>query len=233
MQTDEFIDMVVQIQSEDHVRSWTQDEDDLLRSLHGHMTDREIGEILGRSKIAVELRWKRDLHLPSPSRDPDYLSARRLAEELGLDNHITPYWVDRGIIQGEYIPMHDTNRLWRRVRIDVFLDWLADPMNWIWLNVHKVKNLDLKKLIDKTQEEWGDEWWSTNQVAEFHKVHNKDVLRYIKLGRIKAIQAHNRSGRNKDSWANWFILRSEATRPDLKFVHNKKTAKFPKPMGFA
>ena len=216
MDVDNFIDTIVQFQAEDNRRGWTDEEDDILRSLHGHLHDQQIGEILGRSQIAVTLRWKRDLHLSPPSRDPYYISTRKLAVALGLDNHITPSWVDRGILPGEYIP-RSGNGLWRRVRLDILISWITDPMNWIWFNVNKVKDPDLKKLIKQVQKEWGDEWWSTNQVAAYHEVNNKDVLRYIISGRIKAIQAHNRSGRNKDTWANWFVLRSEATRSDLIF----------------
>jgi hypothetical protein len=222
MDVDELIDLTVQIQAEDRVRQWTEEEDNILRRLHGHLTDQQIGEILGRSKIAVTIHWKRELHLPSPTKDPDYITAYRIARALGVDNHVTPTWIDRGILPGEYIPRED-DQLWRRVRIDIFLDWLMDPMNWIWFNIHKVTNPDLKELLAQKEKEWGDEWWTTNQVAAHHHVDNKDVLRFIKAGRIKAIQAHNRSGRNKDHWANWFILRSEAIRPDLKFIHNKRT----------
>ena len=226
MDVDNFIDIIVQIQAKEYICHWTEEEDDILRSLHGHLHDREIGEILGRSRVAVTLRWKRDLHLPAPTKDPNYITTRKLAEALGLDNHVTPSWVDRGILPGEYIP-RSGNGLWRRVRLDILISWLTDPMNWIWFNIHKIKNADLKKLINQVQEKWGDEWWTTNQVAAYHNVNNKDVMRYIKSGRIKAIQAHNCSGRNKDTWANWFILRSEATRSDLKFKHRvRKLAKF-------
>jgi len=222
MEITDFIEIAVQSQAEDDVRHWTEEDDRLLRGLHGFLTDEQIGEILGRSKCAVTNRWKRDLHLPPPTSDPSYITTRRIAEALGVDNHIPPRWVDRGIMPGEYIPRHD-DQLHRRVKLDIFLDWLIDPQNWIWFDIHKVINPDLKELLIQKAKEWGDEWWTTNQVAAYHHVINKDVLRYIKAGRIKAIQAHNRSCRNKDYWAFWFILRSEATRPDLKFIHNSLT----------
>ena len=220
MDVDQFIDTVVDIQAQDNHRQWTEEENNLLRKLHGYFSDEQIGEILGRSRVAVTLHWKRELHLPPPSRDPNYISCRRIADLLGVDAHVTPSWVDRGLLLGEYIPIH-REQLWRRVRLDIFMSWILDPMNWIWFDIFKVKDPYLHKMLQEKQQAWGDEWWTTNQVAEHHGVNNKDVLRFINAGKVAAVQAHNRSGRQKDNWAKWFIRRSEATRPDLKFVHNK------------
>jgi hypothetical protein len=75
----------------------------------------------------------------------------------------------------------------------------------------------LRRLLELKQERWGDEWWTTRQVADYHGVDVKDVTRYIKLGRIKGVQARNLGGRDNGYWAFWFVLRSEATRPDLVF----------------
>src|SRR4030042_63260 len=202
-------------------RRWTEAEDKLLRRLHGHITDSEIGEILGRSKIAVELRWKRDLHLPAPMTDPAYISARKIADALGADNHKSPMWIDLGIMPGEYLPRMD-NQLHRRVLIHDFIEWLQDPQNWVWFNIDKVKDEGLRKIIQVAKEKWGDEWWKTTQVAEYHHVTSKDVLRYIKLGRIKARHVRNITGRNRGTWAYGFVLRSEATKKDLIFKHNQK-----------
>ena len=218
MDVAEFTDLAVQIATEDVGcnRMWTSQEEDLLRSYHGHLTDEQIGELLGRTRVAVEIHWKRELHLPAPTTDPDYITTRRIALLLGLDNHITPSWVDRGILPGEYIPRHD-DQLHRRVLRTVFFKWLFEPEHWIWFDIHRVPDPELRELLEQAERDWGDEWWTTNQVAEYHHVNNKDVLRYINAGRIQAIQAHNRSGRNQDHWANWYILRSEATRPEIVF----------------
>ena len=65
MDVAEFTDLAVQIAAEDtgYNRMWTQAEENLLRSYHGHLTDEQIGELLGRTRIAVEIHWKRELHL--------------------------------------------------------------------------------------------------------------------------------------------------------------------------
>jgi hypothetical protein len=224
MNMSEFIDLSVSIQAEDnnHTHRWTPEQVSILRRYYGFMTNDEIGQLIGCSANAVILYAQRILHMPGPSRDPDYISTRMIAENLGLDEHITPSWVDRGLLDGQYLPRAD-NKLHRRVRMDIFIVWLTDPQNWIWFDIHKVRNPVIKQLIEQASQAWGDEWWTTNQVAAYHGVHNKDVLRYIKHGKVAAIQAHNRSGRNTDHWANWYILRSEATRPDLKFKQLRKT----------
>jgi len=222
MDVDEFTDMIVNIAAEDEPkRLWTEDEENTLRSLHGHITDEQIGVIIGRTRNAVHIHAERELHLPSPTTDPDYITCRKIAELLGIDNHIPPSWVDRGIMPGEYMPRQD-NQLHRRTKRSIFINWLLNPDNWIWFNIHCVPDPNLHELLIQAERDWGDEWWTTNQAAAFHYVNNKDVLRYIKFGWIKAIQAHNRSGRNSDYWANWFIKRSEATRPDLQFFRRSK-----------
>jgi hypothetical protein len=202
-------------------RRWTEVEDELLRRLHGHVTDAEIGEILGRSETGVMIHWKRDLHLPAPTTDPAYITARRIADALGADNHKSPMWIDRGIMPGEYLPRRD-NQLHRRVLWTDFIGWLQDPQNWVWFDIDKVKDEGFREIIKQAKEKWEDEWWTTPKVAEYHHVTPKDVLRYIMLGKIKARHVVNIGGRNRGRWAYWFVLRSEATREDLVFKHNKK-----------
>jgi len=44
-------------------------------------------------------------------------------------------------------------------------------------------------LPEPERERWGDEWWTTNQVAAHYGVHISDVLRLIKRGEIRGVQA--------------------------------------------
>jgi len=205
-------------------KRWTEEEDELLRRLHGHLTDKEIGEILGRNENGVIIHWKRELHLPAPTTDPAYITGRRIADALGADNHKPPMWIDRGILPGEYLPRKD-NQLHRRVLWHDFIEWLQNPQNWVWFNIEKVKDDGLREIITQAKEKWGDEWWTTKKVAEYHHVSPKDVLRYIMAGRIKARHVVNIGARSCCRWAFWFVLRSEATRKDLVFKHNKRTIK--------
>lgn len=221
---DEFCDALVEselLQSPPNGRHWTEAEDDLLRKYHGYLTDARIAEILGRSETGVVIRWKRELHMPPPTSDPAYITALRIARALGIDAHNTAMWVDRGILPGEYIPRRD-NHLRRRVLRTDFIAWLQDPQNWVWFNPNKVKDETLRQVIREAQEKWGDEWWTTRQVADHHGVHTNDVLRYIKHGKIAARQVVNIGGRDRGTWAFWFVLRSEATRKDLVFIRRYK-----------
>ena len=194
---------------------WAGEEDEFLRSHLGFLEETQIAEQLGRSPNAVHLRWSRDLRLPAPSKHPDYLTAQQIAKRLGEDAHKVCSWVDRGLLPGEIVP---GGRKIRRVRKAVLLRWLVNPDNWIWFNIEKVRDLHLRRLLELKRERWGDEWWTTRQVADYHGVDVGDVKRYIKLGKIKAVQARNRGGRhNHNYWAHWFVLRSEATRSDLVF----------------
>jgi hypothetical protein len=198
-------------------RRWTEEEEALLARLHGHVSDATIAEMLGRSEVGVIIHWKREMHLSPPTTDPDYITALRIALALGTDVHKTASWIDRGIMPGEYIPRRD-NHLHRRVLRTDFIAWLQDPQNWVWFDFEKVKDAELRQLISEAREKWGDEWWKTPQVARYHGVHVHDVKRYIKLGRIKARRVDNIGGRDRATWAYWFVLKSEATRKDLVFV---------------
>jgi len=221
---DEFCEAIVEsefMETRPCRRRWTEEEKAILRRWHGHITDEEIGEILGRSEIGVMMYWKRELHLPAPMTDPAYISGRKIAELLGADSHQSPMWIDRGIMPGEYLPRRD-NRLHRRVLWSDFIEWIKNPENWVWFHIEKVKDEGLREIIREAQKEWADEWWTTRQVADFHHVTPKDVLRYIGLGRIKARHVVNISGRDRGRWAYWFVLRSEATRKELVFIHNRK-----------
>lgn len=200
--------------------TWSEGEDKFLRENLGLMSDAEIGQALGRSEIAVHLRWKRDLGLPGPTKDPRYLTARGVGRALGVDEHKPAGWIRNGILAGEQLP---SPRLIYRVLKTVLVEWATDPQNWIWFDIENVRDPRLRRMIQDASEAWGDEWWTTNQVAEYHQVHNKDVLRYIQHGKIEAVQAPNLGGRyDNPGWAHWFILKSEATREDLKFVKRKK-----------
>jgi hypothetical protein len=224
---DEFCDALVESAMLDIPsgrRTWTEAEDALLRRLNGHLLDEEIGELLGRTAVAVHLHCERDLRLPRPTTDPAYITAYRIATALGTDVHKTAAWIDRGLLPGEYIPRRD-NHLHRRVLRTDFLAWLTNPENWVWFEPSKVRDEGLRELLRQAQEKWGDEWWTTRQVADHHGVGVGDVTRYIKQGKIMARHVANIGGRDRATWAYWFVLKSEATRPDLVFVKKKYKTK--------
>ena len=204
-------------------RQWTPGEDAFLKNNLGKMTDAQIGQAMGRSPIGVHLRWSRDLQLPSPSKAPDVLTAHQVAKMLGIDGHKIAHWVDKGFIPGRIMAGGRNIRLIDR---KVFTAWVLDHDHWMYFDIDKVQDKELKKSLAKESKLWGDEWWETPRVAKYHGVETGDVKRYIKAGRIKATQIkYSYGGRDPLlRWKLWFVLKSEATRKDLHFVRRKKNS---------
>lgn len=190
---------------------WTEEEDEFLKRHLGYLTDAEIGEALGRTENAVHIHWSRDLHLPSPSKHPDVITANQAAEMLGIDAHKVAHWVDCGLIEARLMAGKRRIRLIRRV---TFLVWVCSPKNWVYFDIHSVQDEKLKRLLKLRQERWGDEWWSARQVADHHGVTPKDVLRQVKLGRIESFHLPvSLAGRYADrKWSNHYYLKSQAVK---------------------
>jgi hypothetical protein len=176
------------------------------------MTDAEIGAQLGRSEVAVHIRWTRELHLPSRSKHPDVVTAQQAANMLGIDDHKTAHWVDMGLIPGRLMPGDRKMRLIKRVD---FRRWVLNPMNWVYFRIEKIQDPELKRMCKKRAARWGDEWWTTRQVADYHGVDTKDVERYIKkLGRLKSFHLPvSLGGRHPNlGWSYHYVLKSEAVQ---------------------
>lgn len=191
---------------------WTPEEDQFLRDNHGYMTDAEIGAFLGRTEIAVHLRWSRDLHLPSPSRHPDVITANRAARLLGLDAHKIAHWADVGLLVSRDMPGPRRIRLLHRV---AFERWVVSPSSWIYFDWKKIPDRRLRRLCQLRARRWGDEWWTTVEVARYHGVDSKDVLRLItKKKNLPGVQvATSLGGRNKNPyWLNWYVKKSDALK---------------------
>jgi hypothetical protein len=199
-------------------RTWSPGEDQFLKDNLAFMTDAEIGEQLGRSEIAVHLRWSRDLHLPSRSKDPSVLTARRAAELLGIDEHKIAHWVDMGLIPGRLMPgkriKFHTIHLVERV---AFRRWVLNPMNWVYFKRDRVRDPELKRMLKRRAARWGDEWWSIPQVAAYHGVNSKNVLQTIYRGRLRSFHLPiSLGGRHPNrSWSYHYVLKSDAIRVTL------------------
>ncbi len=204
----------IAIMTGDHDDRWTPEEDDYLRQNLGFLDEETMAAHLRRSVIGLHLRWERDLRLPAPSKDPRYITARRLGDALGVDVHIICHWVESGMLQGEIVP--GGRHIHRILKTDL-LAWLLDPQNWVYFKIEKVRDPQLRRLLEEKQKAWGDEWWMTPRIAEHLEINTRDIQRYIKIGLIQGRRVLNRHGRYPNPyWANWFVLRSEATRPELK-----------------
>lgn len=201
-------------------KPWTPDEEAFLKENLGYLTEAEIAEHLGRSEVGVRLRWKRELNLPAPSKTPGWMTAHDAARRLGVDSHKITHWVDEGLIPGREMAGKRVIRLIREVTL---FRWAVNPKNWMYFDRERVQDAHLRRLLELQAQRWGDEWWSTRQVADYHGVSTSDVKRYIKLGRIDAYRLPvSLGGRHENRyWSNWFVLKSEDTKEDLVWVRRK------------
>lgn len=197
---------------------WSAEEDEFLRLALGYMSEENIALELGRTVTAIHIHWKRDMHLRAPSKAEDVITAQGAADALGIDPHKTEYWVDAGLIPGRLLAAPRKIRLIKRV---TFMRWACAPRNWVYFDPKKVQDPHLKRLLKLEARRWGDEWWTTRQVADYHKVDTKFVASYITKGWLPALQPEfTIGGRNfKNAWRFWFVLKSEAIRPDFHFRH--------------
>jgi hypothetical protein len=158
---------------------------------------------------AVHLRWSRDLRLPAPSKRPDEYTGQQAADALGMDVHPICRLIDAGVLPGRVLPGVRHIRVVRRITL---YRWAVTPRNWIYFKPWrgKVREWRLARLIALAMERWPDEWWTPGQVAAYHGVDHTDVNRLIHQGKIQGVQ-----------YGNWWITRSEATRPDVRFYKGK------------
>ncbi|NOS56461.1 MAG: hypothetical protein HOP37_09435 [Cyclobacteriaceae bacterium] len=199
---------------------WTPAEDQFIKDNLGYLTDEEIGKKLGRTAVGVHVHWSRDLHLKGPSKAPGILTAHDIAKILQVDAHKIAHWVDVGFIKGRLMA---GGRKIRLIKEKDFYKWALQTNNWIYFDPSKVGDSELAHLINIRAKLWGDEWWSTPKVAKYHRVNTKDVTRLIADGRIRAVQPKwSLGGRHPNqAWKYWFVKKSEATKPSLKFYHRK------------
>lgn len=199
---------------------WSQDEIDFIHAHHADMLDNEIAEALGRSEMAVKIYRTRQC-LPAASRArTDWVASHRAARLLGVSSHAMTWWCEHGLIP---YTMGGPNRQLRLVRVRDLTKFAVNPINWPYFDWRKITDPRLRRLCELRAMRWGDEWWATRQVAEYHGVDVKDVTRLIKAKRITAFcPPISRGGRHEiRKWAYWFVLKSEATRSDLVFYRRK------------
>ena len=177
---------------------WSPDEDEFLRVGLGILSEETIAHRLGRTPVAVHLRWTRELKLPAPSKTPGVITGNQIADRLGIDVHSVMELIDRGILPGRRMPGKRVIRLVNQVR---FIRWAVNPRNWIYFKPQRVNDPHLRRLIELRRERWDDEWWTTGKVGRYHGVNSRLVNRDILQGKLPAIR-----------WGNWHVLRSDAIR---------------------
>lgn len=218
-----------------HNPVWTEAEEEYLRASLGQLSEAEIAAQLGRSVSGVHIHWKRELRLPAPSKDPRRLTSNQVAEGMGVDSHVAIGWFDSALFFGRRLPSEDQTRVVERVE---FLRWLLEPASWIYFNPRRVGQhpthragdifdaefwAEARRQLDDARRAWGDEWWTTRRVADYHRIDTSDVKRHIQLGRLHGVQTENRSGRgpHQPYWRLWFIRRSEAITANLSQYSRK------------
>lgn len=190
---------------------WTDEDDRFIIENYQLMSDEEIGREIGRTATAVKIRVQRCMRLPARSKHPDYITSYRAAVELGIDPHKTWDWVDCGMIKRADIPQAPTIRIIKRTD---FYAWAINPNNWIYFDIHAVRNEKLRIYLILRSKRWGDEWWTNSRAADYWNVDDKDVQRYIKSGRLPGVQPeHSLGGRHHNrTWSYWFVRRSDVIR---------------------
>lgn len=208
--------------------AWTQADDDFLRAHHGQMPEDEIAHQLGRTPEAVHLRRERGLRLPAPSKGPNVFSLEQVATGLGRDSHYTARLVNRGFMPARELPFMRRGRTGRRVRVIDRLEiirFCVNPLHWMMFDPEQLGRLPahtrgghvghfdpawwarLRSLVLRRRAGWDDEWWSPGQVANYLSMSISGVNKAIRQGRLPAVR-----------WGNWWVLRSDATRPGLKLM---------------
>lgn len=197
---------------------WTPEEDNFIRKNLGWLSEKEMAKKLGRTQTAVHLRWKRDLLLTPPSKNPDIITANKAAKMLNVEIHAFCWWCDYDIIPSRLLP---TDRRIRVLDRTAFKLWVINPMNWIYFDWKRIKDPTLYKLCEYRAKHWGDEWWTSRQVADYYGVDIRNVSAQIQRGRLPAITTKiSRGGRHKErAWTYWYILKSDAMK--ASFVKGK------------
>jgi len=187
--------------------NWTQEEDEWLRENLPILGVIDCAKYLGRTVYSVKVYATRHGFI-FPRNAIGYLSCRKIADILGVDNHKPYTWVDIGLLAGESLP-YDDIRLKRRVKILDFKLWLIQPMSWVYFDVRKMQDSYYRRLVELAQQRWGDEWWTTRQAADYLGCDTKTILHNIQRGRIYGYHAIGLGRRRQQRWAYWFVRRSE------------------------
>ena len=185
---------------------WTPEEEQFLREQIGLMSDAEIGAALGRSAFAIKIHRQRK-GIPAHSKRPGWLTGNGAAKALGVDVHNIMRLCRRGILPHQVMP---GERGILMVKKKILYRWAVNPMNWVYFRLEKVRDARLRRMLELKQARWDDEWWTIGQAAAWHGADDKVLNNAFHDGRLRGRQ-----------WGNWWVLRSEATRPGVHFWRGK------------
>lgn len=188
---------------------WMEDEKAFLRANIGVLSDAEIGARLGRSAEAIKIRRTR-LGYPAPTLRPGWMTANRAAWWLGSDVHAVCMLIRRGLLPAQVLPGESGILVLRKVSLYRFA---VCPENWIYFRRTKVRDPHLRRLIEIQAARWDDEWWTPGQVGDYLGLKCNGVNHLVRKGVLRAKR-----------WGNWWIKKSEVTRPGLVIWTGKGSA---------
>lgn len=196
--------------------NWTDEELTFLRKNHSKMTDWQLGDLLGRTENGIKIKRVR-MGLSSAARTAtELIPVRKSADLLGIDMHKLSGWCDAGMIK------FTTTGPLRQVRLIRYIDlqlFAINPANWMLFNWRNIEDLHLRRLCELRAERWGDEWWTTVQVAQHHGVVVGIVSKHIRLGWLDGyVPPKSIGGRaGQRAWKLGFVRKSVA----LKYTFRK------------
>lgn len=196
-------------------RIWTETEEQFIRENLAQLSDEEIGQRLSRSAYAVKIHRERELRLPARGKAPTVLTAEDVATGTGVDGHSIHKLMDSGRMPSRKSPVGE--RSIRLVDRAVFIRWLLEPTNWIYVKPDRVGQLTRRgkrslsqhydfvfweqagALVRAARRKWKDAWLTPGQVLRKIKCPGKShsIAKAIKSGVIVGKR-----------WGNWWILKS-------------------------
>jgi hypothetical protein len=200
-------------------REWRPEEFAFLERNLGRMSEFEISQHLpGRSQIAVHIMRERS-NLPASTKTPGWKTANKWRGPLGIPDQRTIIgWVERDLVDGRVTEAQGGRRICM-ISEAAMRAFVLNPQNWVYFNPDQVRDAELKRMIKKQRRRWGDEWLTNRQAADLltvrwgRPVDPKDVLRFIKLGRLDGKHLVNKDGRQEvneiPGWSYWMVLRSQ------------------------
>jgi hypothetical protein len=176
---------------------WTPEEDRYLDEKLGYLTIEQVGSILGRTSVAINIRRiRREIH--SPSKRPGWLTGTKTAKDLGVDIDNVMKMKKYGIMPMDVLP--GVKGILQIKRVSLYV-WAIKPDHWVCFKVGRMGDVHLQRLVMLAQSRWDDEWWNAGRVAFYHGVNVRQVNFHILTNRLPAIR-----------WGNWYIKRSDAIR---------------------
>jgi len=202
---------------------WSRDEIEFLHRNAGLLDDEQIGQALGRTANGVKVfRVRQGLKTLTRAGEA-WLTANKVAAMFQATVHKITYWCRVGLMPSRVKVHEPSGREYFLISREALKRWCANPRHWVYFDWHKLTDPRLRRLCELRAKRWGDEWWDTRRVAEYHGVDVQDVKRLIARGEIRSYRPeYSLGGRDfGNTWRNHFVLKSEATRADLVFIKGR------------